>query len=132
MRAVYTECNACGKEVIRAVAKKRKGRCHDCWMEYEQTRTEQKYPYHALRFEADLLEAAYASTPWVLRALGVSLPALLVPQSLRDQYRRFVGQLSPGELVWPFHFNEWSSAYRKGYLVVKNGLPIRAWVTELS
>jgi hypothetical protein len=101
-------------------------------MQYQQTGIEQKYPYHPLRSEADLLEAAYASTPWVLRTLGVSLPALLVPRSLREQYRHFVAQLNPGELVWPFHFNECSLAYRKGYLVVRNGEPVRAWVIELS
>jgi hypothetical protein len=132
MRPGYIECKTCGKDVIRVVAKKRKGRCYDCWGEYWQGRIEKKYPYHPMRSEADLLKAAYASTPWVLRFLRISLPVFFVPRSLRDRYRHFLSQLDPEEVVWPFHFNEWSLAYRKGYLVVRNNQPVRVWVTELS
>ena len=132
MKPSYIDCEDCGKEAIRVVAKKRKGRCYDCWMNYQQERIEKKHPYFTLRSEVDLLSAAYQSVPWLYRTLGISLPSIFVRRELRNAFRDFKNKLKPRERVWPFHFNQCSLAMRKGFLVVKNGKPIRAWVTELS
>ena len=114
------------------VAKNRKGLCYDCWSEHQRERIGKKHPYYTLRNEEDLLNAAYESAPWVFRFLRISLPAFLVRKDLRDEYKDFTSRLQPKERVWPFHFNQWSLAMRKGFLVVKDGKPDRVWITELS
>ena len=91
-----------------------------------------KGPYISVSCEDDLLRAAYASSPWILRLLQISLPRFLVPRELRQQYRDFVARLTPGELVLPFQFNQMSLAMRKGFVVVKDRRPLRVWITELS
>jgi len=132
MKRGDTACKTCGKQVPCVVSKKRKGFCHDCWMKWQRQQNENRYPYHEIRSEADLLAAAYVTAPWIYRVLPISLPAVFVEKRLRDQYKDFKSKLGPRERVWPFHFNQWSLAMRKGFLVVKEGKPERAWVTELS
>jgi hypothetical protein len=92
----------------------------------------EKHRIYTLKTEADLLEGAYESTPWILRALGISLPAFLVHHDLREQYKDFISKLERRERVWPFHLNRESLAMRKGFLVVEDGRPVRVWITEMS
>jgi hypothetical protein len=95
-------------------------------------RIDGKHRTYTLKTEADLLKAAYESTPWILRALRISLPAFLVRQDLREQYQDFKSKLERRARIWPFHFNQGTLAMRKGFLVVTDGQPDRVWITEMS
>ncbi len=138
----YTNCTSCGKEVPLVTAKTRKGRCHQCERERRSEGFRKsnpnfplsrgKKPYFHLRTQEDLLAAAYRSAPLMLRLFRISLPAFLVRKEHREPYRDFKSKLGPGEIAWPFCFNQNSLAMRRGFLVVKCGKPDRVWVTTMS
>lgn len=125
-------CKGCGSEVIRVVAKKRRGLCHECWKSSQQERVRRHNPRFKLESEEDLLNAAFASAPKMLRWLRISLPSFLVRRKLEQDYHKFAQRLEPGDRVLPFHFNKWTLAMRKGFLIVRDGKPHDVWITEMS
>lgn len=40
--------------------------------------------------------------------------------------------LQPGDLIWPFEFNQRTLAYRKGFVAIRKGKPFGGVVTILS
>ena len=40
--------------------------------------------------------------------------------------------MRPGDRIWPFLINPWTSAMRAGYVVVRRGEPVSVVVTAVS
>jgi hypothetical protein len=90
--------------------------------------------FYSVKNRQDLLEAAIASTPFLYRWLGISVPLSRLDRELgasRD-WKNLRDSLRPTDKIWPFHFNKNTLAMRKGFLIVRDRKPFEAIVTELS
>lgn len=49
-----------------------------------------------------------------------------------DEWQMAAKQWQPGDRIWPFKFNEFTMAFRAGYVIVRNGEPVTGVVVLLS
>lgn len=52
--------------------------------------------------------------------------------ALNPDWMELKKTLKPGDLIWPFEFNQNTLAYRKGFVVIRNRTPIGGIVTLVS
>jgi hypothetical protein len=92
-------------------------------------------PYFVVRTEQDLLCAAFRSAPWYFRWFRLSrsretIRLILENPRLSDELA--LSELKRGAKVWPFVFNEYTLAMRRGYVLVRDGKARAAILTEVS
>jgi len=87
-----------------------------------------------LTSERDLLAAAFRTAELRYRILGMSLKISKMDDQCngQDGWKEFRETLAPNDKIWPFHFNKNTLSMRKGFLIVRDGKPLKALVTELS
>ncbi|WP_265592621.1 hypothetical protein [Verrucomicrobium sp. BvORR034] len=88
-------------------------------------------PYFALRSADDLLQAAYQSTPALCRYWHLHVPRWWI-RIKHPELSPAIARLSPRDRLWPFVFNRSTLSMRRGYVVVRDGHPIDAIITEMS
>jgi len=83
-------------------------------------------PYIVIKSEAEFWLRAAENAPWTYRWFGRTLE-----RSMLAELDASI-EVRPSDLIWPFEFNHNTLAYRKGYVVVRNGVGVNGVITELS
>lgn len=91
-------------------------------------------PDRPIRSEAELLQAAYETSPRLPRWLGLGVPFALLDRRLdgHPEWEAWKADRRAGDKVWPFRFNAMTLAYREGYVLVRNGRPCKVLLTAVS
>jgi len=83
---------------------------------------------------AQLAREAVRHVPPSYRWLGRSAAAAEVDDQAggRPEWHAAKASQRPGDRIWPFLINPWTSAMRAGYVVVRRGVPQSVIVTAVS
>jgi len=90
--------------------------------------------YIAIGSEEELKSAAAKHAPLAFRALNLSMPIALVERRLRasKEWESWKKDRRSGDRVWPFMVNRGSMAMRRGFVIVRAGVPLQVILTEVS